>query len=1202
MSAGATDLSAMSDDDLLAALGRGPSAGTSPRPTMAPAQAAGPGALQIRLRAGAPEPQQQPDDLSGMSDEDLLRQLAAPQAPAAPVAPAVSFDQRWGGGKKNPLTSDTDITGTKLGDALRAEADERLVGPPSAENAIDAALFRGANTLGLNIPRNITAGIETLRRGDSIFDREAFDRSYRHVHDVEDALARQNPKSALGGTVGGIVAGALTQPGFSGAATFAGRVGQAAATGAAYGAAAEALDSKDALNTLGAAAGGAAAGGALGGIVEKAAPAVVRTWNRFRPGTAPAPTTASGFAPEAEEALFAAGINPNLLTDGQRAALTQTFAAKGVSPAAIREAQAAELGIPLSRGQASEEPAALAAERTFAAGGRGAGAQQAAQDFATRQGEAVAAARDDIGRRIAGTGQRIDNPAAASEMAAEAARALAGRNAARVAEIERTARGALDDVRGPTPPDPTDAGTTTAEAVRAAAMRARDAYRQGYADVAEIPGTFTPGALDRMGSRVRERIGPEMPVDDVLTPSAVRAIADLDAMPGIFNLAPGDGPNLQQVDQLRKRLVAYRKGASQNPTDRAVMDRILAEFDGHVHDAMDIGLFGQRAAPAPGAPAAGDAAPPLDDFPGFAAAGLPDPSAAAPRGMPETLGQFIARNGGLALTDDARAADLHRWQVGGLQRLAREGGRSMDDLRDELVVAGFLRPDAADGSIARNITDEVMEALRAERQGRPRYRFEDETRAANARGVTDRVADENADWLAQVDRQSRRIAIDMEGYGLQARDLDRGALDDAAAMMLRGEADDAAQAYDRAVANRGQRTEVALDGPPGSDAPFPEPGASGAAAGGSDGFPAGDTSPSDAMKRARALFRDYQRTFRPSGPGDDVGRAMQRIIERDASPGEIATMLYGGSRAGNTGLSVRLADRMKSTLGADSEAWGSVQQGLISRVLDGARDEGAALDHLLTGEGRTLAAKILTTQQRTGLMHYRQGIRAAREAREELPRWVGDLSESGFDPNGVTSALFGAGVPGTRKGSVDYARGLRAVLGKESPQWGALRQAAWMRVAQSAEGQGTATAAREADRVRAFTDGDGAGLARELFNATELAMMRSYAKALGMTVRPAGPGQPAKGGAAQIGRQITNMLAGALGYGAAGPKGAAAALALRGVQKIAEGSLAAREARRSFEGGAPRVQPPAPPPPRRLPEAAGIAAGLGSAVLIPRGQ
>lgn len=1185
MSTGPTDLSQMSDADLLAALGRAPAGGARP-----PAAPGGSGALQIRVRASEAAPQ--PDDLSGMSDEDLLRQLAAPPVPS--TSPA-SFEQRWSGGKKRPLTSDTDTTGTRLGDAMRAKADERLVGPPSAENAIDAALFRGANALALNIPRNITAFFEARRSG------KPFDRAYRDVHEIEDALARQNPGSALTGTVGGIVAGALTQPGFSGATTFAGRVGQAAATGAAYGAAAEAIDSKDALNTIGAGAGGAVAGGVLGGAVEKLAPVAVRGWQKIRPGTAPAPTTASGFAPEAEEALFAAGINPNLLTDGQRAALTQTFAAKGVSPAAIREAQAAELGIPLSRGQASGEPAALAAERTFAAGGRGAGAQQAAQDFATRQGEAVAAARDDIGRRIAGTGQRIDNPAAASEMTAEAARALAGQNAARVAEIERTARGALDDVRGPTPPDPTDAGTTTAEAVRAAAMRARDAYRQGYADVAEIPGTFTPGALDRMGSRVRERIGPEMPVDDVLTPSAVRAIADLDAMPGIFNLAPGDGPNLQQVDQLRKRLVAYRKGASQNPTDRAVMDRILTEFDGHVHDAMDIGLFGQRAAPAPGAPAAAaDAAPPLDDFPGFAAAGLPDP-AGVPRGMPETMGQFIARNGGLALTDDARAADLHRWQVGGLQRLAREGGRSMDDLRDKLVVAGFLRPDAADGSIARNITDEVMEALRAERQGRPRYRFEDEGRAANSRGATDRVADENADWLAQVDRQSRRIAIDMEGYGLQARDLDRGALDDAAAMMLRGEADDAAQAYDRAVAGRGPRAEAPQAIPSGADAPFPEPGMAGAQAA-PDGFPAGDTAPADAMKRARALFREYQQTFRPSGPGDDVGRAMQRIVERDASPGEIATMLYGGSRAGNTGLSVRLADRMKSTLGEDSEAWRSVQQGLVSRVLDGARDEGAALDHLLTGEGRTLAAKILTTQQRTGLMLYRQGIRAAREAREELPRWVGDLSESGFDPNGVTSALFGAGVPGTRKGSVDYARGLRTVLGKESPQWGALRQAAWMRVAQSAEGQGGATAAREADRVRAFTDGDGAGLARELFNATELAMMRSYAKALGMTVRPAGPGQPAKGGAAQIGRQITNMLAGALGYGAAGPKGAAAALALRGVQKVAEGSLAAREARRSFEGGAPRVRPAAPPPSRRLPEAAGIAAGLGSAALIPSDQ
>jgi hypothetical protein len=36
-------------------------------------------------------------------------------------------------------------------------------------------------------------------------------------------------------------------------------------------------------------------------------------------------------------------------------------------------------------------------------------------------------------------------------------------------------------------------------------------------------------------------------------------------------------------------------------------------------------------------------------------------------------------------------------------------------MRDKLVVAGFIRPDDANGAIARDIRGEVMEALRAER-------------------------------------------------------------------------------------------------------------------------------------------------------------------------------------------------------------------------------------------------------------------------------------------------------------------------------------------------------------------------------------------------------------------------------------------------------------------------------------------------------
>src|SRR4051812_11953662 len=94
-----------------------------------------------------------------------------------------------------------------------------------------------------------------------------------------------------------------------------------------------------------------------------------------------------------------------------------------------------------------------------------------------------------------------------------------------------------------------------------------------------------------------------------------------------------------------------------------------------------------------------------------------------------------------------------------------------------------------------------MDALRAERIGQPRYRIEDEGRIGVGREAG-RIADENAEHAAAIERQTRRIAIDMEGYGVRAQDLDRAALDDAAGMMLRRETTDAAEAYDRAVAQR----------------------------------------------------------------------------------------------------------------------------------------------------------------------------------------------------------------------------------------------------------------------------------------------------------------------------------------------------------------------------------------------------------------
>lgn len=86
------------------------------------------------------------------------------------------------------------------------------------------------------------------------------------------------------------------------------------------------------------------------------------------------------------------------------------------------------------------------------------------------------------------------------------------------------------------------------------------------------------------------------------------------------------------------------------------------------------------------------------------------------------------------------------------------------------------------------------------------------------------------------------------------------------------------------------------------------------------------------LKEARGAYSRYRNTFSPQGAGDDAGRAMQKIVERDATGADIANMLYGKSAIGEKGSSVKIANRIKDIFGKDSDEWSAVKQGLWQRL------------------------------------------------------------------------------------------------------------------------------------------------------------------------------------------------------------------------------------------------------------------------------
>ncbi|MBE7197227.1 MAG: hypothetical protein INR70_05430 [Parafilimonas terrae] len=1112
--------------------------------------------------------------------------LSAPTQDAAPAADAfdpaefqafktsrqkpATFADRFGSG---PMASTLD-TSTPEGSALRRTADETLVGKPDASTPFLAALFRGGNAAALNLPRNAAAGIAT-----ALGNGRSFSENYQLSKDQEEAFARQAPKSALAGTVGGVVAGAVALPALR-AAEGAGFVGRGLAnlgTGAGYGAAAEYLDSKDAGNAAVAGAIGGGLGVAGGALLEgagKAYAAVRRAGVPFR-------SSDGALTDQATTALREAGIDPSEITPQLAQHIETTFAAKGPSFAAAREAQAAEFGLPLSRGQAMADPQGLAQESRALAGQSGPRAKQIGEEFGTRQSDALAANRDRFLGMAAGEAPRIETPQQAYEAVADRARQAVQSDAAQASVAQRGLDDALRVVRGRGETDALDGATAAAQGVRDAAAQGRAAYRGAYDDVAQIPGTFAPGALDRLGARVRDRLGADVPLDPVLTPAATRAIGDLDSLPGLFGLQPGEGPNLQQLDQVRKRLVAYRGTTGNNPTDRRAVDRIIAELDNHAHDAMSVGLFGQQA-PARAADPAGDG------FPVFSA------TVAAPEAMSaaggasaaksEPLTHYLARNGGIALDGDARAGDLGRVMTP-YGPLGRKAGRPIEDFRDQLASEGFLRPDTADGMISRRIGDEVHDLIGLERSGQPVYRLADLSRGGAPADVGGRLADQSAAYAERLAPFRQQVVDDLASVGVRPRDMDPAHLDDAAQRLFRGEHDTGADAYEAAVL--GRDAGGAVGGRAAPDA-VPFEGATAPAA--TDALPIGDTAPLEAMQRARGLFREYQQAFKPRGPGDTAGTNLRRIVERDASPNEVASMLFGSTTGRVSPGQMQTLARMREAVGPDSEPWAAVQRGLIARHLGGeGRDLGSRLDYLLRGEGRTLLP-FLTEEQRAGLGRLRGAVQQAETARTAAPTWASDLERTGFDPNAVARSIFGgSGAIGAKPGAVNEAQAAKAFLGADSQEWSGLRQAAVQRLMDPAM-----PATKMIAGLRDFTDGAGKGVAGTLFNAEELSHLRRFAGALQATVRP--DGTIKSGAAGEAGRKALakamDLIAGAIAFKVGGIGAAAGTYGAKVGTRAIVGGLGAASARRSFEGGAPRLL--APPPMLPLGEAA-IGSGLYSA-------
>jgi len=198
-----------------------------------------------------------------------------------------------------------------------------------------------------------------------------------------------------------------------------------------------------------------------------------------------------------------------------------------------------------------------------------------------------------------------------------------------------------------------------------------------------------------------------------------------------------------------------------------------------------------------------------------------------------------------------------------------------------------------------------------------------------------------------------------------------------------------------------------------------------------DAFTAGLFNGSDkalpALKEARAAFAKYQKDFKPSGAGDDAGANMRRIIERDATGNDIANLLMNSAGSGAKGSAVRTANKLKEILGADSEGFNAVRQGVWQRLTskpEGVEDFGPQalstnIMKFINGDGKELANKIFTAEEIGKIRRFANVLKDT-----VPPKGSVNTSGSGY----VLAAMQSAGL-GTLGGGIDWLSGGSGVAG-----------------------------------------------------------------------------------------------------------------------------------------------------------------------------
>lgn len=281
--------------------------------------------------------------------------------------------------------------------------------------------------------------------------------------------------------------------------------------------------------------------------------------------------------------------------------------------------------------------------------------------------------------------------------------------------------------------------------------------------------------------------------------------------------------------------------------------------------------------------------------------------------------------------------------------------------------------------------------------------------------------------------------------------------------------------------------------------------------------------------------------------GAKQGKSAGVLNAADADP----TAAFGVSLKGIENLRRRIGTYSGAN-DFDRMALKSIRQGL-DEWLDDAVDKA-----LFSGDESALAALKQARQESRfylGLTKPKSGDTAGKR--------LAQMQADDVTAREVGNWLYGADIVSPSLEAPKVAGRLKLYLGPASPEFSAIRAAAWERLVRDLSTGDMKSAHMVAKRIDEFTNGKGAGLARVLFDKEHLGQMRMFSSLLKRVTPPKDATNPSRTAWAlgPIMQNIMTLVAGGAAGSVAGVPGVMAAMSLpvlRNVKNIAGAKKATR--------------------------------------------